>query len=163
LILPNMFWYLIKGHNIICFFIWLVTFHWTTFLFVITQLCKNSILNEGCEYLHVFELKVVQESFTLIHIVKKTMLHQKVPSLPWLVFTSLVNIGINHILELNQWNHANALMRKKSCTKLSFTWSNSTDLGGWNKIDREFHLQCTKQETKIKQIKSKKGLEFWNP
>jgi len=105
-ILLDMFWYLLKGHNTIGSFIWLVTLHWTTFLFIKTQLCSNSIPNEGCEYLHVFELKGVQESLTLIHIVKKTMLCQRVPSLPWLVFTSIVNIGIDHIFELDQWNHA---------------------------------------------------------
>jgi hypothetical protein len=64
LIFSNMFWHLLKGHNILGSFIWLVTLHWTTFLFVKTKLRSSSILNEGCEYLHVFELKGVQESFT---------------------------------------------------------------------------------------------------
>ncbi len=61
---PNMFWYLLKGHNAMGSFIWLVTFHWTTFLFINTQLRNKSILNEGCAYLYVFKLKGVQESFT---------------------------------------------------------------------------------------------------
>jgi hypothetical protein len=42
-------------------------------------------------------------------MVKKTLLRKKEPSLPWLVLTSFVGIGIDHILELDQWNHVNAL------------------------------------------------------
>jgi hypothetical protein len=109
LILLNMFRYFLKGHNIKGFFIWLVTLHWTTLLFVKTQLCSNSIPNEGCEYLHLFELNGVQKSLTLIHIIKKIMLRQKVSSFPWFILTFLVNIKTDHILELNQWNHVHAL------------------------------------------------------
>ncbi len=34
---------------------------------------------------------------------------QRVPSFPWLVLTSLVDIETDDILKLDQWNHANAL------------------------------------------------------
>jgi hypothetical protein len=40
---------------------------------------------------------------------QKNSFASRVPSLPWLVFTSLIDIGINNILELDQSNHVNAL------------------------------------------------------
>lgn len=40
---------------------------------------------------------------------KKILLCQKILSLSWVVFTSLVDIGTNHILELDQRNHADVL------------------------------------------------------
>jgi hypothetical protein len=45
----------------------------------------------------------------LVHRIKKTLLRQKVSSLPWFVLTFLVNIETNHTLELDQWNHVDAL------------------------------------------------------
>jgi len=55
--------------------------------------------------------KIGQNS-NLVHIIKRNILCQRIPSLPWLVLTSLVDIEIDHILELDQWNHADALDAK---------------------------------------------------
>lgn len=54
----------LKGHNTMGSSVWLITFYWTTFLFIKTQLYNSSILDEGYEYMHIFELKSVQKSFT---------------------------------------------------------------------------------------------------
>jgi hypothetical protein len=52
--------------------------------------------------------KIGQES-NLVHIVKKILLCQRVPHLLGLVFTSLVDIKKDDILELGQWNHLDVL------------------------------------------------------
>jgi hypothetical protein len=44
-----------------------------------------------------------------MHVVKKTLLPQRIPSLPLFVLTSIIDNMIDHTLELNQWNHVNAL------------------------------------------------------
>jgi len=52
--------------------------------------------------------KIKQES-NLVHIVKKTLLCQRVPHLLGHVFISLVDIEKDDIFELDQWNHLDAL------------------------------------------------------
>jgi hypothetical protein len=57
--------------------------------------------------------KIGQES-NLVHIVKNILLCQRVPHLLGLVFTSLVDIKKDDILELDQWNHLDILDVEKS-------------------------------------------------
>jgi hypothetical protein len=52
--------------------------------------------------------KIRQES-NLVNIVKIIILYQKLPHLLELVFTSLVDIKKDDILELDQWNHLDIL------------------------------------------------------
>jgi hypothetical protein len=57
--------------------------------------------------------KIGQES-NLVHILKKILLCQRVPHLLGLVFTSLVDIKKDDILELDQWNHLDILDVEKN-------------------------------------------------
>jgi hypothetical protein len=52
--------------------------------------------------------KIEQES-NLVHIVKKKFFYQRIPHLLGLIFTSLVDIRNDGILELDQWNHFDVL------------------------------------------------------
>jgi hypothetical protein len=50
-----------------------------------------------------------QSRVVTVHIVNKTLLCQIIPHLLGHVFTSLVDIEKDDILELDQWNHLNVL------------------------------------------------------
>ncbi len=54
----------------------------------------------------------IGRELNLIHIVKKTLLCQRIPHLLGLVFTSLVDIKKDDILELDRWNHLDVLDAK---------------------------------------------------
>jgi hypothetical protein len=61
-------------------------------------------------------------------------LHHKVPHLLGLVFTFLVNIKINDILELDQWNHPDALGMEKVMHHTCFDVIKFDRLGGLKQI-----------------------------
>ncbi len=87
---------------------------------------------------------------------------QRIPSLPWLVFTSFIDIGVDHIFELDQWNHADALDAEEIMhhIKLHMIKFNKTKglKQNWQKTSISMH----KARNKKKHINNKKGLELWN-
>jgi hypothetical protein len=81
-----------------------------------------------------------------------------------LIFTSLVDIRNDDILELDQWNHFNVLDVEKIMHQTWLDMIKFDRLGGWSKIEKklQFQCKCTKQGIERMKIESNIGLELWN-